>query len=259
MNRKGSMASWIIVGFLVVIIIVAVTFFLITKQKLDKDPIQSDYKDKADVKLYLQSVDSSSNPIDSEYALYYENIFLSKGKLVADWNEFQTKEGIIKVYCWADGYYLSEAYKEFSQEEITNGKAKMSCNLEKIGDIRVTSSGTLSNNGNIVLNVSSDNKINKLSISTTKTSKTGTLYCFYIENKLISLSNSSKSYFYNPELKQPQSSYKFCHLFHRTRVDALPYLTSTRISSAFNSGFGINTHIDERRYNNNGNTNKLAE
>jgi hypothetical protein len=150
MNKKGNAWVWIGLGFLVALGILITILIIIINQNPEKQKDQSNTLNNMDI--YLIATDSQFPTfLNGKYILLNNSNYI-QGDIVKDaFTEIKNvSNNHVDILCQSAGYYSNEINYNFTSQDKSFNSSKITCPLNKIGMIQVTSKGQLSD-GNINL------------------------------------------------------------------------------------------------------------
>jgi len=107
--------------------------------------------------VYLQAMDDvSKDAQDASFVLdYNESSRISEGVLRGDafTPAVARNDVLVHLRCWSDHYYFVNAHKSFSGVEVRENASKVFCDMQRIGGLHVSYSGSLNDKDVIFLNV----------------------------------------------------------------------------------------------------------
>jgi len=160
MKYKKAQIGAIVGTILVVLFIVTVIVVIIIAVQKGKQPDQN--IDTNPMKFYLKAMDEVSGEfLNTNYGVYSKNgTLVSQGTLNEDsLTEIQVPRETLEIYAYNDNYYFRKAYKIFTPNELIQNESKMTIDLLKIGNIKVTHDGKLSASditSTIILNLTAE-------------------------------------------------------------------------------------------------------
>lgn len=169
-NKKGSTGVVVSIILVVVFLIaVVVLVFVLSNEGAFKPKPELSIES---IPFFVMPRDAVSlDPVEANYILEYTNeegqrIIVSQGKLDDSWNELSAPKNYrLTMTCWNDDHYLVKAYKDHTEQEKLANMSKLTCDMEKIGDLTISHTGSISGTqDSIFVNISTDDAFYKTSM-----------------------------------------------------------------------------------------------
>ncbi len=161
MKNKKASTGVILAITLVIVILVSLTILIIFLY--NKGVFDEKEKEIQTIPLFINAIDEETGEEISvyhriEYKEEGERKILSEHKLEKGWSEIRSPvlTGLFTIVSWSNEYYLVKGYKEHTQGELDNNKSATSPEMQKIGNISITHSGTIAGTKDILtINITS--------------------------------------------------------------------------------------------------------
>lgn len=141
MNKKGSAWIWVTFGFIFLIIII-ITILIISNQNSEKKESEENV---GNLNIYLMAKDSKYQiSLSGKYTILNGSKYIQNEIIKDTFNQIKNvsnKE--LNLLCESSGFYSYKINRNFTEQEKSQNASKINCYLDKIGTIKIDSTGEL--------------------------------------------------------------------------------------------------------------------